>query len=128
MKTFHASEGISVFKSLYCDYQYLKGLLCVWSLVMLVLVICYFLAIRGSLVELVVGPILDTRWPGHGIYFVTSSNLLQLYKWLAPSLLTENFTRQYSQMAYVNPFLNMPPPPLNLLFQFKNIQPQGMES
>jgi len=119
MKTFHASEGISMFKILYWDYQYLKGLLCVQSLVMSVLVICYLLAIRGSLVELVVGRILDTIWQGHGIYFVTSANLLQLYKCFAPSL-TENFTRQYSQMAYVNPFLNMPAPsPLNWLFQFK---------
>jgi hypothetical protein len=111
MKTFHASERIPMLKILYCDYQYLKGLLCVWSLVISVLVICYFLAIRGSLAELVVGWILDTMWQGHGIYFVTSANLLQLYKWLAPSLLTENFTCQYSQIGYVNPFLNMPAPP-----------------
>jgi hypothetical protein len=47
---------------------------------MSVLVICYHLAIRGSLVELMVGPILDTRWQEHGIYFATSANLLQLYK------------------------------------------------
>lgn len=66
-----------MFKILYCDYQYLKGLLCVRSLVMSVLVICYILAIRGSLAELVVGPILDTRWQGHEIYFVTSANMLQ---------------------------------------------------
>jgi len=38
MKTLHANEGISMFKILYCDYQYLKGLLCVRSLVMSVLV------------------------------------------------------------------------------------------
>jgi len=47
---------------------------------MSVLVIYYLLAIRGSLVELVVGPILDTRWQGHGIYFATSVNMLQLYR------------------------------------------------
>jgi hypothetical protein len=68
-----------MFKMLYCDYHFLKGLLCVQSRHAST---GHLLLSRhkASLVELVVGPILDTRWQGHGIYFVTSTNPLQLYK------------------------------------------------